>query len=78
MKLQRFEHTETFEVKKLDVDVEINDEIDLSAFFSTGKLQPGENPLPEDEQTPPPFGGQHTLPKLNQETIAAVNSFLCN
>lgn len=63
-------------MKKLDVDVEINEEIDISAFFSSGKLQSDEKPLPEDEQTPPPVGGQKALPTLNQEIIDAVNLIL--
>jgi uncharacterized UBP type Zn finger protein len=34
----------------MDVDVEIDEKLDLSAFYSTGQLQPDEQPLPEEAQ----------------------------
>jgi len=47
IQIQRFAHTETFDVKKLDVDVEIEEKIDLSMYSSSG-AKPGEDLLPDD------------------------------
>lgn len=61
-------------MKKLDVDVEVTEDLDLFAFFSTGKLEPNEKPLPEDEdqQTPPPAGSTSNIPELKKEIVNGV------
>uniref|UniRef100_A0A914IAW4 Ubiquitin carboxyl-terminal hydrolase n=1 Tax=Globodera rostochiensis TaxID=31243 RepID=A0A914IAW4_GLORO len=48
LQLRRFTFDGTRGMRKLDVDVHFPDELDLSAFYSTGELQPGEQGLPED------------------------------
>uniref|UniRef100_A0A915MVI8 Ubiquitin carboxyl-terminal hydrolase n=1 Tax=Meloidogyne javanica TaxID=6303 RepID=A0A915MVI8_MELJA len=46
LQIQRFTHFDNYQIKKLDVDVEMDDSIDLTAFYSDGVNQPGESPFP--------------------------------
>lgn len=64
IQIRRFAYTANFDIKKLDVDVQIDDEIDLNAFYSDGKLQPGEQPLPENDES-----AKHTVQSIQTESI---------
>ncbi|KAL7078352.1 hypothetical protein ACQ4LE_002410 [Meloidogyne hapla] len=50
LQIQRFTFFDNYQIKKLDVDVEIDDSIDLTAFYSEGKIQLGESPFPDVNQ----------------------------
>uniref|UniRef100_A0A915NYB9 Ubiquitin carboxyl-terminal hydrolase n=1 Tax=Meloidogyne floridensis TaxID=298350 RepID=A0A915NYB9_9BILA len=53
----RFTYLDNYQIKKLDVDVEMDDSIDLTAFYSEGKIQPDEQPFPD------------VNPDVNQEIV---------
>jgi len=57
---QRFTYLDNYQIKKLDVDVEMDDSIDLTAFYSEGKIQPDEQPFPD------------VNPDVNQEIVLQV------
>ncbi|CAK5047548.1 unnamed protein product [Meloidogyne enterolobii] len=57
LQIQRFTYLDNYQIKKLDVDVEMDDSIDLTAFYSEGKIQPDEQPFPD------------VNPDVNQEIV---------
>uniref|UniRef100_A0A183CAR3 Ubiquitin carboxyl-terminal hydrolase n=1 Tax=Globodera pallida TaxID=36090 RepID=A0A183CAR3_GLOPA len=71
MQLRRFTFDGTRGMRKLDVDVHFPDELDLSAFYSTGELQPGEQSLPEDadETSSTLSTNKPTCPEPNQKIV---------
>mmetsp|Transcript_20514 Transcript_20514/g.19747 ORF Transcript_20514/g.19747 Transcript_20514/m.19747 type:complete len:876 (-) Transcript_20514:159-2786(-) len=70
LQIQRYELGPDWTPKKLDVNLEISEEIDLNEFKSNGP-QDGENTLPDDEETekstniqPPPQIDEGAIAKL--------------
>eukprot|EP01063_Lacrimia_lanifica_P004742 TRINITY_DN126_c0_g2_i1.p1 TRINITY_DN126_c0_g2~~TRINITY_DN126_c0_g2_i1.p1 ORF type:complete len:819 (+),score=375.82 TRINITY_DN126_c0_g2_i1:60-2516(+) len=73
MMLGRYYVSETWEPKKLEVEVKMPEEIDLSAYRTTAELKHGEEALPEAEQ-PKEAAPKEAAVEPNEEILAQLVS----